>query len=128
MATNRKRMNVSFTPEELSRVRALSKQLGLSMSELLRRLVLAYDALDPVSLPIFLPTQRLLEINAQQVRLGNQLKQALDSDEAPRSPATIRRIEKLVTEIGEVQHSLRRSAEEALASTRVFSGESESPA
>ena len=114
MSTTRKRINVSFTPEELARVRALAKQLGLSVSELLRRLSFGYRALNPDDIPFVPAIRHLLEVNAEQANLGNQLKQILDADDAPLSPATIRQIDRLITEIRDIQHILRRDAEAAL--------------
>lgn len=115
MATKRKRVNVSFTPEELTRVRSQAKRMGLSISELLRRLSFGYQALIPDDIPFVPVISQLLETNAEQARLGNQLKQVLDGDDTPLSPATIGQIETLIAKIRETQIPLRQGVTTALA-------------
>jgi hypothetical protein len=107
MATTRNRILVSFTPEEKDQVTALADQVKLSVSELLRRLVLGHrlpDARDFVSAQAI---RDLLKVNADQARLGNLMKLLLDVGDADLSPATLARIDALLAAILETQADLR---------------------
>ncbi len=104
MSTPRKRLLVSFTDDERARVDQLADQLKLSVSELLRRLALGHRLPDPEDFALAHAIRDLLRINADQARLGNLLKLALDDDPGPAQRA---RIESLIAEIAHVQMAIK---------------------
>ena len=107
MATKRKRILVSFTEEERAKVDALADQLKLSVSELLRRLVLAQrlpKAEDFVAQRSILD---LMRINADLARLGNLFKMALDE---PLSQEMFQQLHTITAEIRDTQYDLKASA------------------
>jgi hypothetical protein len=112
MATSRSRILVSFTDEEKAQVQSLADQLRLSISELLRRLVLGHrlpDAQDFVSAQAI---RDLLKINADQARLGNLLKLLIDEADGNLQPATLAQIRNLLEAIYAVQADLRAGVKE----------------
>ena len=111
MSTKRLRQLVSFTPEEKAKVEAKAGQLRLSVSELLRRLALGYRIPDPNEFAAALAIGDLLKINADQARLGNLLKLALDVGDEDLSPAAIAGINELVADIRHVQQTIRNGVE-----------------
>ena len=110
MPTSRPRQLVSFTPEEKAEVKAKADRLGLYVSEYLRCLGLNYPVPDPADFAAAQGIRDLLKINADQARLGNLLKLALEVGEGDLSPAAIMRIDELVTAIRETQETLRNGA------------------
>ena len=104
MSTQRKRLLVSFTDDERARVDQLAAQLRLSVSELLRRLALGHRLPDAQDFALAHAIRDLLRINADQARLGNLLKLALDDDPGPAARA---RIESLLAEIAHVQMAIK---------------------
>lgn len=107
MATTRDRVKVSFTDEEKIQVQALADQVRLSVSELLRRLVLGHrlpDAQDFVSAQAI---RDLLKINADQARLGNLLKLLIDEADGNLQPATHDQVRNLLEAIYAVQADLK---------------------
>ena len=111
MPTNRLRQLVSFTPEEKVRVKAKADQLRLSVSEFLRSLALGYRVPDPNEFAAAQAIGDLLKINADQARLGNLLKLALDVGDEDLSPATIASINDLVADIRRTQATIRAGVE-----------------
>lgn len=107
MSTERNRVKVSFTADERTRVDALADQLRLSVSELLRRLALGARLPDPADFVAARAIGDLLKVNADQARLGNLLKLALDVGAEDLSPAHLARIEGLLAEISTVQTALK---------------------
>lgn len=107
MTTTRKRPKVSFTDEELAIVKEKATQLRLTVSELLRRLALGYRIPDPGEFAAAAAIGDLLKINADQARLGNLLKLALEVGDEDLPPATITRIDALVADIRQVQETIR---------------------
>jgi hypothetical protein len=101
MTTKRHRSKVSFSKEELEQVNLLCKKLHLSLSELLRRLVLGYRLPDANNFEIAKCIRDLLIVNADQARLGNLLRLTLDSSSNPL-------IEPLVTDIRESQNYIKK--------------------
>nr|WP_316978943.1 hypothetical protein [Shumkonia mesophila] len=91
------------------------------MSELLRRLSFGYQALIPDDIPFVPVIRQLLETNAEQARLGNQLKQVLDGEDTPFSPATIGQIKTLIAKILETQGPLCQGAATTLTLIRTES-------
>lgn len=110
MATNRHRILVSFTDEEMERVRKQAEQYKLSISEMLRRFVLGDHLPDPATFAGAEAIRNLLKVNADQARLGNLLKLALDESDGTWPPAMTARIDGLLTQIGEVQTALKDGA------------------
>ena len=110
MPTKRLRQLVSFTPEEKTRIEAKAAQLRLSVSEYLRCLGLNYPVPDPADFAAAQGIRDLLRINADQARLGNLLKLALEVGDGDLSPAAIARIEELMAAIRETQETLRNGA------------------
>jgi len=112
MATNRHRLLVSFKPEEWTQVKALSAQVRLNVSELLRRLVLGYHIPDASEFQGAEAIRDLQAVNADQARLGNLLLLALDVGDQDFTPPMIARIEDLVAEIRKGQDGLRAKIED----------------
>ncbi|WP_096704150.1 conjugal transfer protein TraJ [Magnetospirillum sp. 15-1] len=106
MATDRHRIKVSFTDEEMERVRKQADQFKLSISEMLRRFALGERLPDPSTFAGAEAIRNLLKVNADQARLGNLLKLALDESDGTWPPAMVARIDALRVEIGEVQAAL----------------------
>jgi hypothetical protein len=104
MTTQRKRILISFTDDERAQVDSLAGQLRLSVSELLRRLALGHRLPDPQDFAAAQAIRDLLKINADQARLGNLLKLALDDDPGPAARA---RIDSLIGEIAHVQMAIK---------------------
>lgn len=109
MATARKRILVSFTNEERANVDALADQVKLSVSELLRRLALGQRLPNPNDFAGAQAIRDLLKINADQARLGNLLKLALNEIDGPVNPAMVARIDGLVVEIQDIQAAIKDS-------------------
>lgn len=107
MATKRRRFLVSFSEEELTKVDALAKQLKLSKSELLRRLVLAQRLPKAEDFAAQQSILDLMKINADLARLGNLFKMALDE---PLSQETFQQIHTITAEIRDTQYDLKASA------------------
>ncbi len=110
MPTARHRFKVSFTPEEREKIEAKAHQLRLSVSEYLRCMGLNYHVPDPADFAAAQGIRNLLKINADQARLGNLLKLALDEADGEFSPAEIARIDGLMAAIRETQETLRNGA------------------
>ena len=111
MATTRHRFKVSFTADEMARVQALADQLRLSKSELLRRLAMGYRLPDPNAFAAARAIGDLLTINADQARLGNLLKLAIDEADQDFAPSIVARIEALIAEIRATQDTLKAGVE-----------------
>lgn len=112
MVMNRKRLLVSFTDEERVQVQALADQVRLSVSELLRRLVLGQRLPDAGQFVAAQTIRDLLKVNADQARLGNLLKMALDDADGDFPPATVARIEGLISKIHAAQADLKQTVAE----------------
>ena len=109
MATTRDRVKVSFTDDERAQVDALAKQLHLSISELLRRLVLGHRLPDASDFVAAEAIRDLLKINADQARLGNLLKLLIDEADGSLDAATLAQVRNLLEAIYGVQADLRDS-------------------
>ena len=112
MATTRDRVKVSFTDEEKARVQALADQVKLSVSELLRRLVLGHQLPDAQDFVSAQAIRDLLKINADQARLGNLLKLLIDEADGNLQPAMLEQIRNLLEAIYAVQADLRAGVKE----------------
>lgn len=110
MATERHRLKVSFTDEELPKVQVQADQFKLSISEMLRRYALGESLPNPSDFVGAGAIRDLLKINADQARLGNLLKLALDESDGTWPPTMMARIDGLLAEIDEVQTALKAGA------------------
>lgn len=111
MPTKRKRILVSFTPEEKADIRMKAGQIYTSISEFLRGLILGYGMPKPEAFEYCHAIRDLLKVNADQARLGNLLKLALDNGGKDLAPTTISQMEDLMADIRNNQDSLREGAE-----------------
>lgn len=107
MATTHYRLSVTLTPEEKVQVKTLADQVRLTMSELLRRLVLGHRLPDANNFVSAQAIRDLLKINADQARLGNLMKLLIDESDGALSPATLAEIRKLLEAIYATQADLR---------------------
>lgn len=112
MATNRHRLKVSFTAEEMARVTAQAAQFKLSMSEMLRRFALGQHLPDPSDFVAAQGIRDLLKINADQARQGNLLKLALDESDGTWPSALMARIDALMVEIHDTQAALKTAVKD----------------
>lgn len=74
MTTNRHRLKVSFTAEEMARVKAQAAQFKLSMSEMLRRFALGQHLPDPSDFVAAQGIRDLLKIHDTQAALKAAVK------------------------------------------------------
>ncbi|MGE4278197.1 MAG: conjugal transfer protein TraJ [Magnetospirillum sp.] len=107
MATNRHRLLVSFTPEELEKVTTMANQFKLSISEMLRRFALGETLPNPGTFEGAQAIRHLLAVNADQARLGNLLKLALDESNGTWPDTLVARIDTLAVEIQQAQDQLK---------------------
>lgn len=110
MTTDRHRIKVSFTDEEMEDIRRQAAQYKLSISEMLRRFALGEHLPDPGAFAGAEAIRDLLRINADQARLGNLLKLALDESDGTWPPTMMARIDGLLAEIDEAQAALKAGA------------------
>jgi|GEM_PF-2899098 len=91
MTTTRHRILVSFSLEEFGRVKSQAAQFKLSISEMLRRFALGNTLPDPSTFVGAAAIRDLLKVNADQARLGNLPKLAIDkgmTDGTERNPVS----------------------------------------
>lgn len=112
MATERHRLKVSFTPEELAKVEAMADQVKLSISEMLRRFALGHTVPDPSSFAAAQSIRDLLKVNADQARLGNLLKLALDESNGTWPDTLMARIDGLIATIQQTQDGLKATVKD----------------
>ncbi|WP_316978942.1 plasmid mobilization protein [Shumkonia mesophila] len=111
MPTKRKRILVSFTPEEKADVEMKADQIYTSISEFLRGLILGHGMPKPEAFEYCHAIRDLLTVNADQARLGNLLKLALDVGGKDLAPMIVSQIEDLITDIRKTQDTLRDGVE-----------------
>lgn len=107
MPTNRHTVKIYLNDDELARLDELAAQLRLFRSDLLRRLMMAYRMPRPEDFTAWQGIRDLLKVNADQARLGNLLKLALD--EAPPEDL-MGRLNSLAEEIAQTQQELKGCA------------------
>lgn len=112
MATKRIRVKVSYDVDELVRLDAQCKQVGLSRSEFLRRISLGHHIPDGGDLAGAQAIRDLLAVNANLARLGNLLKLTVDEADGQFGVPTIARVEDLLKEIRDTQTDLRTKVED----------------
>jgi hypothetical protein len=110
MTTTRHRLKVSFTDAEKQHVEAMAAQFKLSVSEMLRRFALGQTLPDPSAFAGATAIRELLKVNADQARLGNLLKLAIDESDGTWPPALMGRIDALAADIEAVQAELKATA------------------
>ena len=88
---------IRVTSDEKNRLRVLAKAHGLKLSEYMRQAGLAREITSRTEIKTVL---KLAKINADQARLGNMLKLAIDFE-------NIKDIEKLITEIRQTQQLIK---------------------
>ncbi len=109
MATLKNRILVSFTDEEKQQVQALADQMRLSMSELMRRLVLGQPLPNADTFVSAQAITDLLKVNADLARLGNLLKLAIG--EGP-DMATAAKMNRLLEDTSSTQAELKTLVQE----------------
>lgn len=113
MPTKRYRLLVTFSPEEKAQLDALSSQLRLPKADLLRRLMMAERLPRPEEFVASQSIRDLLRVNADQARLGNLLKLAVDEIEPP--ARLLAALERLASEIAATQEILKATARDIRA-------------
>lgn len=88
---------IRVTPEEKNRLQELAKAHGLRLSEYMRQAGLIQEITSRTEVETVL---QLAKINADQARLGNMLKLAIDMENNLK-------IERLITEIRQTQQQLK---------------------
>lgn len=107
MATKRKRILVSFTPDELQKVDALKDQVRLSRSELIRRLALGQPLPNPERFARAEAIRDLLKVNADLARLGNLQEMILTEGEDSPTRTDKDRLLSLCEDIRDTQAQLK---------------------
>ncbi len=110
MATQRQRMKVSYTEDELATIKAMSKQYKLSVSELHRRLVLGHHLPDPNNFEKAACIQDLHRLNADQARLANLQLLLLNQLEDKFDVDLVDKVKDLVDEINATREVFRAAA------------------
>lgn len=88
---------IRVTPEEKNRLQELAKAHGLRLSEYMRQAGFVQEITSRTEIETVL---QLAKINADQARLGNMLKLAIDMENNLK-------IERLITEIRQTQQQLK---------------------
>lgn len=104
MATHNRRLLVTLPEAESKRLDQLADQLRLSRSELLRRLLMNSKLPDSRDFEASRAILDLLKVNADQARLGNLFKLALDE---PLSADLLAKFDQLIVEIEGTQNALK---------------------
>ncbi|MEQ5777113.1 ribbon-helix-helix protein, CopG family [Thalassospira sp. NFXS8] len=104
MATTRNLVKTYLDDTELARLDRLAGQLRLSRSELLRRLLMNSKLPDQRTFEASQAILDLLKVNADQARLGNLFKLALDE---PLSADLLAKFDQLIVEIEGTQNALK---------------------
>lgn len=90
---------IRVTPEEKERLQELAQAHGLKLSEYMRQAGLIQEITSRTEVETVL---QLAKINADQARLGNLLKLAIDMENGVE-------VERLITEIRQTQHELKEA-------------------
>lgn len=104
MPTNRHLIKTYLNDDEKAHIDALAAQLRLSRSDLLRRLVMSYRIPKAEDFVAWQGIRDLMKVNADQARLGNLFKLALD--DAP-DDQLMARLGGLSQNIAETQATLK---------------------
>ncbi|WP_339774730.1 ribbon-helix-helix protein, CopG family [uncultured Thalassospira sp.] len=109
MATTRNLVKTYLDPAELARLDTLTGQLRLSRSELIRRLIVGTRLPNARDFAASEAILDLLKVNADQARLGNLFKLALDE---PLSADLLAKFDQLIVEIEGTQNALKQCVRE----------------
>jgi hypothetical protein len=109
MATTRNLVKTYLDDTELARLDRLTGQLRLSRSELIRRLIVGTRLPNARDFAASEAILDLLKVNADQARLGNLFKLALDE---PLSADLLTRFDQLIIEIEGTQNALKQCVRE----------------
>lgn len=104
MPTDRHVIKTYFNDSEKDRLDQLASQLRLSRSELLRRLLMNSKLPSAADFAAWQGIRDLLKVNADQARLGNLFKLALDE---PLSADLLRKFDALIRDIETTQGELK---------------------
>ena len=91
------RIEVRVTPEEKKKLRELANTHGMKLSEYMRQAGLVQEITSRTEIETVL---QLAKLNADQARLGNMLKLAIDFEDFPK-------IEKLINEVRQTQQQIK---------------------
>ena len=104
MATDRHVIKTYLNDEEKERIDQLAHQMRLSRSELLKRLLMNTKLPSARDFAAWQGIRDLLKVNADQARLGNLFKLALDE---PLSADLLKKFDDLVRDIERTQAELK---------------------
>jgi hypothetical protein len=104
MATDRHVIKTYLNDEEKARIDQLAHQMRLSRSELLKRLLMNTKLPSARDFAAWQGIRDLLKVNADQARLGNLFKLALDE---PLSADLLKKFDDLIRDIEETQVELK---------------------
>ena len=104
MATDRHIIKTYLNDEEKERIDQLANQMRLSRSELLKRLLMNTKLPSARDFAAWQGIRDLLKVNADQARLGNLFKLALDE---PLSAGLLKKFDDLIRDIEETQAELK---------------------
>ncbi|PCI26487.1 conjugal transfer protein TraJ [Candidatus Kaiserbacteria bacterium] len=104
MATDRHCVKTYLNVDEKAQLDSMCAQMKLSSSELLRRLLTNRHLPSAADFAASEGILKLLEVNADQARLGNLLKLMLDE---PLSEDVLRKFEELTNDIRSTQDELK---------------------
>ncbi|NIZ01920.1 plasmid mobilization protein [Thalassospira lucentensis] len=104
MATERHVIKTYLNDEEKARIDQLARQLRLSRSELLKRLLMNTKLPSARDFAAWQGIRDLLKVNADQARLGNLFKLALDE---PLSADLLKKFDNLNRDIEATQKELK---------------------
>ncbi|WP_114104319.1 plasmid mobilization protein [Thalassospira profundimaris] len=106
MATERHVIKTYLNDEEKERIDQLAHQMRLSRSELLKRLLMNAKLPSASDFAAWQGIRDLLKVNADQARLGNLFKLALDE---PLSADLLKKFDDMIRDIEETQAELKIS-------------------
>ena len=101
MTPKKEKIELRVTPEDKKRLKELAQAHAMSLSEYLRQAGLMQEIASRTEIEI---TLELAKMNADQARLGNMLKLAIDSGNEPE-------IERLIAEVRGTQQTIRETLE-----------------
>ena len=104
MPSERHQVKTYLNDEEKDRLDELAKQLRLSRSELLKRLVMGYRMPKPEDFVAWQGIRDLLKVNADLARLGNLFKLAIEETD---DDSLSNKLESMITEIDETRSELK---------------------
>ena len=101
MTPKKEKIEIRVTAEDKKRLKELAQAHAMSLSEYLRQAGLMQEITSRTEIET---TLELAKMNADQARLGNMLKLAIDSENE-------QKIETLITEVRRTQQTIRETLE-----------------